>query len=82
MTSTDILAVLGDIIREVIDDPGFDVTASTSAKDHEAWDSFSHINIVVAAELRFGVKFHTAEIERLGTVGEFADLIAQKSAAA
>jgi acyl carrier protein len=49
-----------------------------SAKDVPEWDSFNHINIIVAAEQRFGVKFRTAEIEALRTVGEFADLIARK----
>lgn len=82
MTRPDIYAAIGDIIREVLDDPDFEVTPETSAKDHDLWDSFSHINIVVATEMRFGVKFQTAEIERLCTVGEFADLIARKCEAA
>jgi acyl carrier protein len=75
-------AALGDIIRDVLDDPDFEVTPQTSANDHVDWDSFNHVSIIVAVEMRFGIKFRTAEIESACTVGEFADLIARKCEAA
>jgi acyl carrier protein len=45
------------------------------------WDSFNHINLIVAIESRFKIKFQTAELEQLHTVGHLADLIAKKLAA-
>lgn len=82
MSQSDIYATLNDIFHDVFDDPALTVTSEMSAKDVPEWDSFNHINIIVAAEQRFGVKFRTAEIEALRTVGEFANLIARKRDAA
>jgi acyl carrier protein len=44
----------------------------------EGWDSFNHINIVVAVEAHFGIKIHTAEIEELRNVGELVELVEKK----
>ena len=82
MNLPDINTMLGDTIRDVLDDPDFVITPETSAKDHADWDSFSHVSIIVAVEMRFGIKFKTAEIESACTVGDFADLIARKCKAA
>jgi acyl carrier protein len=82
MDVPDIHASLAEIIRDVLDDPDFEVTAETSAADHSDWDSFSHISIIVAVEMRFGIKFQTAEIESACNVGDFAALIARKCQAA
>ncbi len=62
----------------VLDDKNLKVDFETTADQTEGWDSFNHINIVVAIEQRFGVKFKTAEIESLRNVGELVTLIAQK----
>lgn len=78
MSRSDIYATLNDIFRDVFDDPDLSVTSDMSAKDVPEWDSFNHVNIIVAAEQRFDVKFRTPEIDALRTVGEFADLIARK----
>jgi acyl carrier protein len=52
----------------------------TTAEDIEGWDSFNHVNIVVAIESRFGIKFNAAEVEELRAVGEFVNLIEKKLA--
>ena len=70
------------IIRDVLDDPEFGITPETSAKDHPEWDSFNHINMIVAAEMHFGIKFKAAEVDAVQNVGEFADLIGRKRQAA
>lgn len=82
MNHGDIYEALTEIFREVFDDPALTATPELSAADVAEWDSFNHINIVVAAEQRFGVKFRAAEIESLRNVGEFVDLIARKRQAA
>lgn len=82
MDRPDIYAQLTEIFRDIFDDPSLVVTPEMSAKDVPEWDSFNHINIIVAAEQRFGVKFRTADIDGLKSVGEFAELIARKSRAA
>jgi acyl carrier protein len=77
-TEDDIYPALTEIFRDVFDDPELAVTAETSPKDHPEWDSFNHVNIIVAAEMRFGVKFRTVEIDALRNVGDFARLIVGK----
>jgi acyl carrier protein len=81
LNQSQILDEVADIIRDVLDtldDKSLKITAETTADQTEGWDSFNHINIVVAVEQHFGVKFKTAEIESLRNVGELVALIAQK----
>jgi acyl carrier protein len=67
-----------DILADVLDLPDLTVTEQTTAEDVEGWDSFNHINIVVALESRFGIKFHTAEVEELRNVGDLMELVEKK----
>ena len=69
---------LTEILRDVFDNPSVVATPDLSAKDVPEWDSFNHINVVLAAEMRFGVKFRASEIEGLRNVGDFVALIARK----
>jgi acyl carrier protein len=78
MDKAQVLAEVSEIIRDVLDLPDLVVTRETSAENVEGWDSFNHINIVVAVEAHFRVKIHTAEIEELKNVGELVDLVGQK----
>ena len=52
-----------------------------TATDIPEWDSFNHINLIVAVEARFRIKFQTAELESMQTVGHLADLVRTKLAA-
>jgi acyl carrier protein len=74
-----ILEQLTEIFRQIFDDNAITLTMSTTAEDVEGWDSFNHINIIVAVETRFSIKFATAEIEGLRNVGEFVQLISKKT---
>ena len=49
-----------------------------TAADIDDWDSLSHINLIVAVEKAFKVKFTTAQVQGLANVGEFAALVASK----
>ncbi len=78
MDDAQIMAAVSEIIRDVLDDPTLRITAETTADQTEGWDSFNHINIVVAIEQRFRIKIKTAEIETLRNVGELVHLVADK----
>jgi acyl carrier protein len=78
MDDSQILEQLTDIIRDVLNNETLTLTPETIAADVPEWDSFNHINIVVAAEVKFGIKFKTAELEQVRNVGEFVALIGQK----
>ncbi len=78
MTSDQILTDLTDLLRDVLDIPDLVLSRDTTAADVKGWDSVNHINIVVGAEMRFGVKFRTAELDEIHNVGELVELIARK----
>lgn len=80
MTEQEVYETLNEIFRDIFDDDSIEITAQTSARDIPEWDSFNHINIIVASEMKFGVKFRTSEIEGLADVGEFARLILERAA--
>ena len=69
---------LNSIFQEVFDDGSICVTDSMTAKDVEEWDSLNHINLIVAVERDFGVRFTTGEVNKLADVGEFIALIQAK----
>lgn len=79
MTQAEIFTSLTEIVRETLGDDTIILTPETRADDVKMWDSFNHINILVAAEVRFGIKFQTAEIEGLRNVGQLAQLIEKKA---
>ena len=81
MTDTQILDALPDIFRDIFDDDSVVITPASSAKDFDAWDSLSNVNIMVATEMHFGVRFKTSEVEGLGNVGELVSLIQKQLAA-
>jgi acyl carrier protein len=81
MSHDSVYATLTQILRDVLDNETVLATPELSAKDVPEWDSFSHINIVAAAEMKFGVKFRTSEIETLRNVADFVNLIERKLAA-
>jgi acyl carrier protein len=52
-----------------------------TADDVPGWDSFNHINLIVAVEERFGIKFKTAELESLRNVAHLTEIILTKTSA-
>ena len=52
-----------------------------SAQEVPEWDSLMQIQVVMAAEKEFKVKFRVGEVETTRNVGEFADLILQRGPA-
>ena len=46
--------------------------------DIEDWDSFEHINLVIAVEKKFGIKFTVGEANEMKNVGEMVDIILER----
>lgn len=78
MERTDIYDKLNDIFVDVLDLDEVALTDSTTADDIEEWDSLSHVQLVVAIEKAFGIKFTALEIMKWKNVGGLVDSIAQK----
>ncbi len=81
MQSEEIYAQLTPIFHDLFDDENLVLTPTLTAGDVPEWDSFNHINLIVAVEATFKIKFQTAELESLQTVGHLVDLVSKKLAA-
>ena len=77
-----VIGDLNQIVREILNDNSIELQYQTTAKDVRNWDSLHHIEIVVAVEKHFGIRFNFAELQRFKNVGEMCDNIAKKLAAA
>ena len=54
------------------------ITAESSPQSIESWDSMQHLNLVLAIEERFGVRFEPEEMEEMKNVGAAAALVDKK----
>ena len=75
MEKEEIYERLNNVFRDIFDDESIVVTAETTSKDIEDWDSLEHINLIVAVEQEFGIKFNMNEVTTMKNVGEMADII-------
>lgn len=78
MTRDEIAGKLQAIFRDVFDDEAVVLRDEMTAKDIPQWDSLNHINVIIAAEQKFGVKFTSKEAIGLKNVGEFISLLESK----
>jgi acyl carrier protein len=78
MTSEEIKSKVTHILRDVLDNDNIVLYREATAADVEGWDSLAHINIIVAIEKEFKIKFDLLDLKPLQNVGELFDLIQQK----
>ena len=79
MTSeADIYPALTTIFRDVFLRDGLTPTPEMTAKDVLGWDSFKQIEIVMACEEQWKIRFSTRELDGLRCVGDLARTIATK----
>lgn len=70
MNDDQIYEKLSGIFYDIFDEKDIVLTSNTTAADIETWDSFNHVNLIVAIESSFDVKFSTQEIEAMEDVGD------------
>ena len=78
MERSAIFEKLNDIFCDVLDLDEVTLDEATSADDIDEWDSLSHIQLIVAIEKCFGIKFSSKEIITWKNVGQMVDSIAAK----
>lgn len=78
MNDAEILTEMNTVIGDILDQPDLALAREMSANDVEGWDSLAHINIIVAMEKMFSVRFALGEVKALKTVGDFVDLVKSK----
>ena len=80
MQQQEIYAQLTPIFHDIFDDESLVLTPDLTAASVPEWDSFNHIHLIVAVEARMKIKFHTAELESMQSVGHLVGLIEKKLA--
>lgn len=78
-TRTEITAGLAEILEEVAGVTPDDVTEEKTFTHDLDVDSLSMVEVVVAAEERFGVKIADGEVQNLNTVGDAVSYITNAS---
>jgi len=74
-----ILKQVNDIFIDILDNNDIKLTPATTAKDIEEWDSLNHIQLVVAIEKHFKLRFNSAEITRWKNVGDMCQAIKDRT---
>ena len=78
MNEKDIYDKLNKIFQTVFDDDSIVVNCSTNSSDIADWDSLEHINLLVAVEKSFGIKFDMSEVIDMNNVGDMVKIILLK----
>jgi acyl carrier protein len=76
----DIYSALTEIFRDVFLRDDIVLTPDLTAKQVKGWDSFKQIEIIMASEEKWGIKFNTRELDSLRCVGDLAKLVGTKTA--
>jgi acyl carrier protein len=77
-STNEILDEVTVIVRDLLRDPSVTLRYDTRASDIKGWDSLNHIEIIVALEKHFGIKFNFAELQRFQNVGQMCDGVAKR----
>ena len=81
MEQQQILEKLNGIFADVLDNEDIKLTETTTAADIEEWDSLYHIQLVVAIERNYKIKFTASEIQSWKNVGDMINAVKSKLAA-
>ena len=80
MTREEVFERLNKVFQDVFDNDTIEVHDETTADDIDEWDSFEHINLVVAVEDEFSFKIPMGKVVTMKNVGEMVDIILEKTA--
>jgi acyl carrier protein len=75
MTREEVYSKINEVFQNVFDNEDITVNDTTTSDDIEDWDSLEQINLVVAVEKKFNIKFNMREVNKFKNVGEMVDII-------
>jgi acyl carrier protein len=82
MELQEVISQVNEIFKNELDNDDIVVKYETTANDIEEWDSLTHIQLVVAIEKHFKIRFTSSEIQGFKNVGEMCEAIAKKKSQA
>jgi acyl carrier protein len=75
MNTAEILIECNKIFIDQLEDSTIAIKRETTSNDVEGWDSLTHIQLIVAIEKRFNIRFSASEIQNFENVGQMCDNI-------
>jgi acyl carrier protein len=78
MERSELLTIVNNIFIDILDNEEIILSESTTANDIDEWDSLTHIQLVVAIEKQFKLRFTSKEIQSWKDVGEMLSCIQTK----
>jgi acyl carrier protein len=81
MTSHPVPASLRDILADTLEISPEEVTPSLNAESVETWDSFRHLQLMLAIEGEYGVQFDPQQIPELTSVQKIQQGLAARGVA-
>ncbi len=66
---------LEHVLKDVFEDEDFVLDATLMRDDIEEWDSMVHIQMVLALEKEFNLKFTTKQIVGMNSIGDIINII-------
>jgi acyl carrier protein len=75
----EIYGALSEIFADVFMRDDIKLSPELTAKQVQGWDSFKQIEIIMASEEKWGIKFNTRELDSLRCVGDLATMIGSKA---
>jgi acyl carrier protein len=78
MEKNEIISQVQVIFRDILDNEDIILTNETTANDIDEWDSLTHIQLIVAMEKYFKLRFTSTEIRNWKNIGEMCEGINSK----
>jgi acyl carrier protein len=80
MSSQQVPPSLRDLLADILEVSPDEITAESGTETVESWDSFRHLQAILAIEGEYGVQFDPQRIPELTTVGKIQAELAAKGA--
>lgn len=75
---SEIFEEITHLLREIFVRSDMIVSPETTDGDVPGWDSFKHIEIIIAIEEKFKIKLSTREVDGLSSVGDLVRAVRLK----
>lgn len=80
MDAPRVLDEIETLLRDLLDRSDVVLRGESTAADVEGWDSLTHIQLIVAIEKAFKIKFTALEIYNFKNVGEICEVVIRRQA--
>lgn len=78
MSSPEVPSSLRNILADILEIPAAEVTPQLGVGAVDSWDSFGHLQLILAIEGEYGVQFDPQRIPELTTVALLEDELVKK----